>query len=495
MDTSFICKTLIYFSFIYMTLSCVQDDEYTVPEIEIVPIDIDQDEIMSISILSGVFEQALTTEANNLSIDINDETAMNALRQSYKLTIFNSTNYVEGYVISSDAAGNFFEELIVQDNFEFPVAGMKILIDSSPLFSSYQLGRKIYLKLEGLTVGYHGGVFSIGLRNGYAIEKIAESLRSDYLLRDTIVATILPLEVSIIDFSRTKTNLFVRLSDVQFSRYEVIGDHPKTFAAEPFDEFDGERILEECANGFSTVLSTSTFADFKTQLLPNGRGTLDGILTMNYFGEVFNVVVNDPSRIDFETTNRCDPLEIDCGISANTGTTVLFSDFFETQNQNDPISGNGWTNFIEEGTITWEAFFSDSGNVSLSISAHIGSYNSGDNRSIGWLVTPQINFDAQEGETLNFKTSNSFADGSRLELMFSNDWDGMTENIRSATWNLISSGYIVQNDDNFSVWYPSGNIDLSCLGGIGYIAWKYIGNGNPAFDGTYELDEIEIKSQ
>lgn len=106
-----------------------------------------------------------------------------------------------------------------------------------------------------------------------------------------------------------------------------------------------------------------------------------------------------------------------------------------------------------------------------------------------------IKFDTQEGETLNFKTSNSFADGSRLELMFSNDWDGVTENISSATWNLISSGYIVQNDDNFSTWYPSGNIDLSCLIGTGYIAWKYIGNGNQAFDGTYELDEIEIKSQ
>ena len=102
----------------------------------------------------------------------------------------------------------------------------------------------------------------------------------------------------------------------------------------------------------------------------------------------------------------------------------MFSDFFETQTVGTPISGNGWTNYIEAGNAQWEAYFDDGTNASLGISARVGSFMSGDTSSIAWLITPQFNFDTQNGETLNFKTSNNFSDGSQLELLFSNDWDG-----------------------------------------------------------------------
>ena len=47
-------------------------------------------------------------------------------------------------------------------------------------------------------------------------------------------------------------------------------------------EFDGERLLESCEDGGSVIFSTSTFADFKSFLLPQGRGSMTGILTKNY---------------------------------------------------------------------------------------------------------------------------------------------------------------------------------------------------------------------
>jgi hypothetical protein len=119
---------------------------------------------------------------------------------------------------------------------------------------------------------------------------------------------------------------------------------------------------------------------------------------------------------------------------------------------------------------------------------------SGDTSTIGWLATPQINFDAQDGETLNFMTSNSFSDGSTLEVLFSNDWDGVAANIPNATWDIVADAFIVQDSDFFGDWFPSGNVDLSCVSGQGYIAWKYVGSGVSDFDGTYELDEIKLES-
>ena len=316
------------------------------------------------------------------------------------------------------------------------------------------------------------------------------------IIRAIELAEIEPLSINISDFSAAKTNLYLRLNDVQFNRNDALGENRKTFAAEPEDEFDGERNLESCAEGFSVILSTSTFSDFKAIELPQGRGYLDGILTYNYFGDTFNMVLNSPETIHFNSTDRCDLVEVDCGLAETTGSNVIFSEFFESQEVDESITGNGWTNYIQEGSRDYEAYFSDggNGNPSLGISASIGSYNSNDDSTIAWLIMPEIDFDVQDGETINFKTSNSFSDGSTLVLLFSSDWDGNPDTIATSTWDSIPAAYIVQDDDFYGDWYPSGNISLDCINGKGYIGFKYTGNGKEDFDGTYELDEIIVNS-
>ncbi|WAC03877.1 choice-of-anchor J domain-containing protein [Lacinutrix neustonica] len=79
----------------------------------------------------------------------------------------------------------------------------------------------------------------------------------------------------------------------------------------------------------------------------------------------------------------------------------------------------------------------------------------GDASSVAWLITPAIDLDANNGVTINFKTSNSFADGSNMELLFSTDWDGTEANIASATWGILPAAYIVQNSDFFGDWLDS----------------------------------------
>ena len=470
-----LCKKLfLKLAAVILLASCVQDDAFDVPSIEIEPLN-----ITGIAITIGALNDLLVQEQ---TANEND------------LLTFDGENdsYITGFVISSDQSGNFFEELLIQDNPSSPTAGVKVLIDENPLFITYEFGRKVFIKLAGLTVGLDSGVLTLGIRDGIGLGKIAAAQMTDYLLRENEVAEIIPLPITISEFNDTKTSLYVSLTDVQFNRLEVLGDNRMTFAADPADAFDGERTLEECFSNLSAVFSTSTFADFKAVLLPDGRGTLVGILTKNFFGDEYNIVINDPSTINFDSADRCDPNEIDCGLALTTGINVLFSDFFESQTISQPISGNGWTNFIEAGTETWEAYVDIGTNASLGISARMGSYSSGDESNIGWLITPQINFDTQEGETLNFKTSNSFADGSTLELWISQDWDGQEATVTSSSWALLPAAYIVQDDDNFAQWAASGNVDLSCVMGTAYIAWKYVGSGDEAYDGTYELDEIEI---
>ena len=472
MKTLNIYKLIVLLFAATIAVSCVQDDDYDTPNLEVTPPVLSGDEIT----INGLKQLLLQEQAINGN-DI--------------LTIEDDL-YITGFVISNDEFGNIYEELLLQDEFENPTIGIRVMVNVNPIFIFYEFGRRTHVQLKGLTVGVENGLLTLGILNGNSIDKLGPTQMTEYLKRNIEVEEIVPLPINISEFDADKTGLYIRLTDVQFHRNDVLGDNPKTFAAEPGDEFDGERTLESCTDGLTAVFSTSTFADFKALDLPTGRGTLDGILTLDYFGETFNVVVNSPVTINFDNTDRCDPSEVDCGLASSTGSNELFSEFFETQNEGSSISGNGWTNYTQDGSRDWISFFNDGSNASLGISATIGSFNSNDDSTIAWLIMPEFDFDAQEGETLNFKTSNSFSDGSTLELLYSSDWDGNPENIATATWDLVPAAYLVQDDDFFGDWFDSGNVSLDCITGSGYIAFKYEGSGDENFDGSYELDEIEV---
>ncbi|WP_299150870.1 DUF5689 domain-containing protein [uncultured Dokdonia sp.] len=447
--------------------SCVQDDDFATPDLTATNPVLDG-EVISVSALRNLF-----------------------LQEGETVDLTESTQYVEGFVISSDESGNWFEEIIIQDNATAPTAGVRILIDESPLFTYYEIGRKIFVKLGGLHLGESNGVLTLGVTNN--LEKIPAPLQFDYLQRSATVETIVPVETTISNLSEDLENIFIKLTDVQFAKEEVI-DESLTYAGEPLDEFDGERTIFSCATEQTLILSTSTFANFKSIALPTGRGSISGVLTRNFFGEDFNLAINDRNDVVFDQAERCDPVEIDCGVADAAGSTILFEDFFETQATNSPISGNGWTNYQQEGSETWEAYSSGGQNASLGISARVGSFQSGDDATIAWLITPMLDLQANTGETLQFMTSNSFSDGSTLDLLFSSDWDGTEATIATATWDVLPAGVIVDDGDFFGDWIDSGIVDLSCIESNGYVAFRYSGSGDADFDGTFELDEIQINA-
>ena len=447
--------------------SCVQDDDFATPDLTATDPVLDG-EVISVSALRNLF-----------------------LQEGETVDLTESTQYVEGFVISSDESGNWFEEIIIQDNATAPTAGVRILIDESPLFTYYEIGRKIFVKLGGLHLGESNGVLTLGVTNN--LEKIPAPLQFDYIQRSATVETIVPVETTISNLSEDLENIFIKLTDVQFAKEEVI-DESLTYAGEPLDEFDGERTIFSCETEQTLILSTSTFANFKSIALPTGRGSISGVLTRNFFGEDFNLAINDRNDVVFDQAERCDPVEIDCGVADAAGSTILFEDFFETQATNSPISGNGWTNYQQEGSETWEAYSSGGQNASLGISARVGSFQSGDDATIAWLITPMLDLQANTGETLQFMTSNSFSDGSTLDLLFSSDWDGTEAAIATATWDVLPAGVIVDDGDFFGDWIDSGIVDLSCIESNGYVAFRYSGSGDADFDGTFELDEIQINA-
>ncbi|NJW55598.1 choice-of-anchor J domain-containing protein, partial [Salinimicrobium oceani] len=79
-------------------------------------------------------------------------------------------------------------------------------------------------------------------------------------------------------------------------------------------------------------------------------------------------------------------------------------------------------------------------------------------------------------------------------VLISTDWDGTEESLLSAEWQILSAAYIAQNNDFFGDWFSSGLVDLSCVDGKGYIAFRYTGSDLAYYNGVYELDEIVVSA-
>ncbi|MDD7915153.1 choice-of-anchor J domain-containing protein [Polaribacter ponticola] len=177
---------------------------------------------------------------------------------------------------------------------------------------------------------------------------------------------------------------------------------------------------------------------------------------------------------------RCDPVDL-----VDYSLTLLNQDFEATSGE---INILNWTNYKEFGTKSWRAY--DDAN-SLSRAARMSSYRSGDAQNVSWLITEGIDLNNTTEEYLSFETSTSFADGSELEVLISTNWDGLTASISTATWISLPAR-IAQNNDDFNAFKNSTFINLSDYSGTVYIAFKYTGNGNDSFDGTYELDNVVV---
>jgi len=336
------------------------------------------------------------------------------------------------------------------------------------------------------------GIPSIGVLSRNLVDKIPSFEQDEIIIRTNKVEKVEPLLIGIDEISNKNLNLYVKINEVQFSKSNVLGDKPLTFAAEPTDQFNGERMLQSCITGHTLMLSTSTFSDFKGLRLPKTKGSISGIVSKNFFGNTYTIVINEPSGLQFENTNRC---EVKCGLKKVYGSNSIFFDDFETQKRRKPISGNGWTNYVQEGSKVWRAYIDQEDNPSQGISARVNSFMSEEERNIAWLITPEIDLDKYEGETLSFETSGRFGDGSQLDVIISKNWKGNPEKVNQATWNVFSEIYIVHNDDPFEDWFSSGLLDLSCETGKVHIAFRYTGSGNEDFDGTYELDNIKINRE
>ena len=202
----------------------------------------------------------------NTSIEALRERVLQSETGFFKFASDEEELWLSGFVSSNDSGGNFYKELYLQDSPAEPTVAVRLLLDQTTLHTTYPVGRKVLVKLNGLGAGFHNGILSLGSYQADGVANLESPLIPSHLIRTEIQEQLIALPVSLGTLDEGKIGLWVALEGVQFAKSEL----GKTFAGEAFDTYDGERRVTDCASQQSILLSTSSFSKFKSIVLDEG---------------------------------------------------------------------------------------------------------------------------------------------------------------------------------------------------------------------------------
>ncbi len=444
-NTRFLSLLLLVFTL----ASCVQDDDFKTPEINFD----EPDPTVDSSIMAVKAMYTLTDE------DPNDD-------ELPPPVLIESDLVLEGYVVSSDQEGNFYKELIIQNSPENPEAGISILTDATDMYTFFEPGRKVYVKLKGLYVGEDGGVIKLGNLYGAEVGRLNNLEFEEHVLRSGVTEEIVPTVISFDQVTDEKLNTLVTFENMQF---------PSGLVGQSYgnldDTFTVNRNVESCLTGESIILRNSGFANFKDKLLPEGQGTITAVLSK--FNSDYQIFIRDPKDISFDQP-RCD---------------ALFQEDFEEITTTGPgavIDLPGWTNVnISGGNWKWDAREFNGAKY-----AQISAFNSGENPMKVWLVTPGIDLSGVTGGEFQFSSKDGHNNGEALKVYISTDFSG---DVTTATWTQLNVDIATGSTNGYAAEStPSGNIDLaSYVGSTVYFGFEYIGSSN-GITTTYQIDNIKV---
>ena len=473
MKKKIINRLLLLFIMSITFINCVEDGDFTVPE----NLGVEENEAVKKiidSISAGTLQLKTIKQVKELYIK-----GSNPLKIASDIV-------VKGYVVSSDKSGNFYKEFYMQDAPENPTAGIKVALNLSNSYNKFNIGREVYIRLKDLFIGETNsgdGIITIGGKikstDNTEIENVTVNQIPNHIFRTEITEEIVPKIVNFSAINESHIGTFISLENVFFEP-KLAG---KSYV-DPKEDFDTQRKIQTCLGlGYDDLLvETSSFSKFANETLPEKAGTINAVVSKDFGGNFMVLNLNTTDDVEMKE-ERCSPLPI------ADFTAILLDENFDAQSGD--ISVTNWINYREEGTKSWRSY---TDTYSQSKAARIGSKNSNDASTISWLITKEVNLDTTSQEFLSFETSNSFANGSELEVLISSDFDGNKNHINTATW-VVLPAKIVSDGENFKSWVHSTYIDLSNYSGTAFIAFKYSGNGNVNFDGTYELDNVVINAK
>ena len=256
------------------TISCVKDDDYSIPPLDCTGL------TTTLSIKDLILLVDQSTEINNL-------------------IVFKDENILEGYVITSDQSGNLYKTISIQDDLNNPLSkGLQIEIDANSLYTQYPIGSKIQIQLNGLVAGYDRGVVKIGStynQNGeIRVGRMSKSLADSNLKKTCSNTEILNPRVfnSIGDALKpNNVNTLIVIKNVQFLTPEV----DLTFGDAVGLTTVNRKLVDK--RGRTVDLRNSGYSDWANDKLPVGSGEITALVSI--YNSTYQLYISDVNDVKF----------------------------------------------------------------------------------------------------------------------------------------------------------------------------------------------------
>ncbi len=439
---------------------CVNDDDYSTPSIA-------------------------CTETNLVkTIEVADVPASATLRQ------YTANDIIEAYVTSSDEGGNFFKTISFQT-----LDGSKafsVPVDATNSFISFNPGRKVFIKLQGLYTDVRDGGVRIGAvfisNSGQAsVGRLPLSQYKTALVRSctSVDENVLVKTVTIAE-AKTDANLnkLIELDNVEFSD----AAQGKTYY-DPTNAIGGatNHLLTDLT-GNTLIFRTSSFANFAGSRVPAGSGKIRGVMTK--FGTDYQFLARterdvmlsgDRFNVDFAPPKGGDAITYSGSFTEDFESygTVFPANQVFPKYVNDPIVGSRYWEVRAFGTNKYIQLTSFGGTAEV-------------NRTE--LIVP---VDMTAASTMSFQSKAGFANGPVLKVYYILAADYTPGSVLDVSKLVdITSNFTI--DPGLPSGYPnnftnSGAFAIpAAITGNGFFVFEYNGNGNGGPTTTMQIDNIVV---
>ncbi|MEP7236235.1 MAG: DUF5689 domain-containing protein [Ferruginibacter sp.] len=422
---------------------------------------------------------------------VKDLKAMHTSSGAYN--IITTDIVISGVVVADDKSGNFYKQLYIEDS----TGGLQVLLDANSLYGSYPVGRRIFIKCNGLCISDYNGTMELGVKATVAgspsLEGIPANLVSQYVIGGSLNNPVVPHVVTLAQLTTNMQDRYlgtlIQLDDYAFTNLSAT--YSDTSAYKSTVNLD----IKNCSNQ-TIIVRTSAYSNFAAKKVAQGRGSIYAIYTT--FGSTKQLIIRDTADVKFTNPYAC-------ALPAGT----LFNEDFEslTTPTTFPytiIGLPGWNNSAQAASELWTARTFSSNKY-----AYMSGFGTNAAAVTTWLVTPGIALTGTT-KTLTFKTIQGFIltttpGGTNVEaalkVLVSTNYTG-TGNPYAAgvVWTDLTAQAILSPGSTTSTFPSSftnsGNINLNAYSGTIYVAFRYEGAdpAGTASDKTsaWEVDDVKV---
>jgi len=228
--------------------------------------------------------------------------------------------YIRGTITANDVSGNIYNQIQIQDG----TGGICIRVKPASK-GALPIGQDIVVKCQGLFYGEYGSFPQLGSENAKQVDYLMLNIFEKYHCQKDgpiDVSKLKPKEVELKDLSLTVSSLTEQTKQLIGQLVTVSNVYFEKGGNGHFSD-EVNVILKAVGTSNTLTARMSSYADFASELLPKGTGSVTGILTR--FNNTVQILFRDyddchPDRfVNIGSGTKSDPYSIDFALANQAG--------------------------------------------------------------------------------------------------------------------------------------------------------------------------------